>query len=176
MTTHKLSIIRNFKECGVGYQDRLEVEAVVDAVIQEWADFACVAQTAQEGVHSGDSEVIAEIIESEGLDCTAAECEAALVKECEERWGVTERADILDALEVTDLADQTLAAWWCEYIDPDDNSTPDMNPDEQLEGYLNAVSGLHQTCGGDPGSARPAWQEGFKLACEAWCRENKGEE
>lgn len=85
MTTYLLSQIRNFKECRVAYQHRLEVEAVVDAVISCWPGPECTEATAEHGVAMADGDLIEEIITEEGLDCTREECEAALMRECEGR-------------------------------------------------------------------------------------------
>jgi hypothetical protein len=87
MTTYLLSQIKNFKDCRVTYQGRLEVEAVVDAVIGCWPGLECVEMTAELGVAGDDLELILEIIEEHELDCTVEECEDALLKECEDRVG-----------------------------------------------------------------------------------------
>jgi hypothetical protein len=78
-----------------------------------------------------------------------------------------ERNDILEALGVDNLSDETLADWWETYIDPDGCSAIDMDPDVELEGYLQTQTGPEKA---DSPVWSLAWQEGFKLACKAWCK------
>jgi hypothetical protein len=86
MTNYKLSQIANWRECNANIPDGYEVEAVVDAVLDGWADPDLVRRTAVHGVHPEDREWIAEIIRDHDLNCSVQSAVEALLAECRNRY------------------------------------------------------------------------------------------
>ena len=89
MATYKLSQIADWRACHAHIPDGYEVQAVVEAVLDGWADPDLVRQTAVHDVHPSDREWIGEIIRDHDLHCSVRECVEALLAECRNRRGRT---------------------------------------------------------------------------------------
>lgn len=85
MNSYMLDQIANWRACNARIPDGYEIEAVVEAVLDGWADPDVVRQTAINGVHPSDREWIAEIIREHRLTCSVQECAEALLAECRKR-------------------------------------------------------------------------------------------
>ena len=76
--------VQEFRARGVAYPRSLEIEGVVDAIIRNWTDEPYQMELVRRyGVDTEDIWRMRELIRSDELDCTSAECCRLLTTICD---------------------------------------------------------------------------------------------